>query len=361
MSTRKTALREGGKHTGARRTAALLLALLLLCGLAGCGNGAADADGKKEGQLRIVATIFPEYDWVKNLLGENPGGATVTLLLDSGTDMHSFQPTAEDMMTIASCDLFIYVGGESDSWVRDALRNAGNPGRIAVDLLSVLGDAAKEEVLLEGMQEEAEENGADEAEDGHDDATDHGHGSADSHVTGYDEHVWLSLRNAQACCRAITDALIRLDPENKAYYEETLASYMEKLDTLDKAYTDAVGRAGRKTLLFGDRFPFRYLADDYGLTCYAAFSGCSAETEASFETVIFLAEKTDTLSLPCVLVIDGSDERIARTIIENTAAKNQKVLTLDSMQSVTGKEIDAGETYLGIMEKNLGVLKEALN
>ena len=252
MSTRKTALREGGKHTGARRTAALLLALLLRFGLAGCGNGAADADGKKEGQLRIVATIFPEYDWVKNLLGENPGGATVTLLLDSGTDMHSFQPTAEDMMTIASCDLFIYVGGESDSWVRDALRNAGNPGRIAVDLLSVLGDAAKEEVLLEGMQEEAEENGADEAEDGHDDAAE-----TSAAETEYDEHVWLSLRNAQASCRAITDALIKLDPGNKAYYEDTLAAYTEKLDTLDQAYTDAVGWAGRKTLLFGDRFPFR--------------------------------------------------------------------------------------------------------
>ena len=151
-----------------------------------------------------------------------------------------------------------------------------------------------------------------------------------------------------------------LDPDNKSTYAANAAAYIEKLSALDGAYQSAVDGAAHKTVLFGDRFPFRYLVDDYGLRYYAAFAGCSAETEASFETVSFLAKKVDELGLPCVLTIEGAQHRIAETIVQNTAGKNQKVLTMDSMQSTTSKDVANGATYLSVMEKNLSVLKEAL-
>ena len=176
----------------------------------------------------------------------------------------------------------------------------------------------------------------------------------------YDEHVWLSLKNAETLCNAITDALEEIDPANKDVYAANAASYLEKLAALDGEYQTVVDNAARKTVLFGDRFPFRYLVDDYGLSYYAAFVGCSAETEASFETVSFLAKKMDELKLPCVLTIEGAQHKIAETIVQNTAEKNQKVLTMDSLQSTTSKDVANGTTYLSVMEKNLSVLKEAL-
>ena len=184
----------------------------------------------------------------------------------------------------------------------------------------------------------------------------HGH----DHGEEKDEHVWLSLKNAKTLVGAIADALQELDPDNKDTYAANASAYIEKLSALDGAYQSAVDGAARKTVLFGDRFPFRYLVDDYGLHYYAAFAGCSAESEASFETVSFLAKKVDELGLPCVLTIEGAQHRIAETIVQNTAGKNQKVLTMDSMQSTTSKDVANGATYLSVMEKNLSVLKEAL-
>ena len=175
-----------------------------------------------------------------------------------------------------------------------------------------------------------------------------------------DEHVWLSLKNAKTLVGAISNALQEFDPDNKDTYATNAAAYIEKLSALDGAYQSAVDGAAHKTVLFGDRFPFRYLVDDYGLRYYAAFAGCSAETEASFETVSFLAKKVDELGLPCVLTIEGAQHRIAETIVQNTAGKKQKVLTMDSMQSTTSKDVANGATYLSVMEKNLSVLKEAL-
>lgn len=316
---------------------ALLLALWIPAGvLSGCAQ---QNNTNASDKLHIVATIFPEYDWVREILGENNEHAEVTLLLDSGVDLHSYQPTAEDMIEISDCDLFLYIGGESDKWVEDALKNTASETRKVLKLLEVLGDSAKAEESLEGMQEE-----------------DHGH----EEEAEYDEHIWLSLKNAQVLVAAISEALQELNPAHKEAYAANAAAYAEKLSALDSEYQAAVDSGKYNTILFGDRFPFRYLADDYGLDYYAAFPGCSAETEASFETISFLAGKVDALGLPCVLTIEGAQHKIAETIVQNTAAKNQQVLTMDSMQSATMKDAASGVSYLSIMEKNLAVLKQAL-
>lgn len=326
-----------------KKITALLLALFVLVGaLAGCGK---QNDTNKTDKLSIVTTIFPEYDWVREILGDKADNAEVTMLLDNGVDLHSYQPTADDIVKISDCDLFIYVGGESDEWVEDALRNAANRNMKVINLLEVLGDSVKTEEIVEGMQEEEHE---------HEDAEEH------EHEEEVDEHVWLSLKNAKMLVRVISKALQELDPNNKDIYAANADAYVKKLSALDAEYQTAVDAASNKTILFGDRFPFRYLVDDYGLRYYAAFVGCSTETEAGFETISFLAKRVDELKLPCVLTIEGAQHKIAETIVRNTTAKNQRVLTMDSMQSTTSKDVKNGTTYLSVMEKNLSVLKEVL-
>lgn len=343
----------------------LLAAILMVSCLSACGsNGGTTASAGNK--LEIVTTIFPEYDWVLNILGDNASNAEVTMLLDNGVDLHSYQPTAEDITKISKCDLFIYVGGESDEWVEDALKEATNKDMVVINLLDVLGENVKEEEVVEGMQEEEHEHEDDEEhEDGedHEDADEHeedGHDHEEGEVE-YDEHVWLSLRNAMALVESISNALQTIDNDNAQTYEANSQAYITKLNELDKKYQEAVSAGSKSTLLFGDRFPFRYLVDDYGLDYYAAFVGCSAETEASFETIAFLSGKVDELSLNAVMTIEGPDHKIAKTIVENTEKKNQKILTMDSMQSTTSKDVEGGANYLGIMEENLTVLSEALN
>ena len=326
-----------------KKITALLLALFMLVGaLAGCGK---QNDTNQTDKLSIVTTIFPEYDWVREILGDKADNAEITMLLDNGVDLHSYQPTADDIVKISDCDLFVYVGGESDEWVEDALRNAANRNMKVINLLEVLGDSVKTEEIVEGMQEEEHE---------HEDAEEH------EHEEEADEHVWLSLKNAKMLVRVISKALQELDPNNKDIYAANADAYVKKLSALDAEYQAAVDAASNKTILFGDRFPFRYLVDDYGLRYYAAFVGCSAETEAGFETISFLAKRVDEWKLPCVLTIEGAQHKIAETVVRNTTAKNQRVLTMDSMQSTTSKDVKNGTTYLSVMEKNLSVLKEAL-
>lgn len=331
---------------------ALLAALMLVGILTGCTNQAemptvtatpagSQAQPTADEKIRIVTTIFPEYDWVREILGDKADSAEITMLLDKGVDLHSYQPTADDLIKISDCDLFVYVGGESDGWVEDALKSAANKDRKVINLLEILGDSVKEEETVEGMQEEEEDH-------------------EDHEEQEYDEHVWLSLKNAKTLVGAISAALQELDPDNKDTYAANADAYGQKLSALDAEYQKAVSAGTYKTLLFGDRFPFRYLVDDYGLSYYAAFVGCSAESEASFETVSFLAKKVDELKLPCVLTIEGKNHKIAETIAQNTVGKNQKVLTMDSMQSTTSQDVARGTTYLSLMAKNLDVLKEAL-
>lgn len=302
-------------------------------------SGASVAEAKK---ISVVTTIFPIYDWVRVVAGD-ADNVEITLLLDSGVDLHSYQPTARDIMKVAACDVFAYVGGESDTWVEGALAEAVNPDMAVVNLMEALGDAVKEEEIVEGMEAEEEEEEEGEAEE-----------------VEYDEHVWLSLRNARKLVNTLADALAVADPANAGVYAANAGAYAEKLAALDAEYAAVREGADFDTLLFGDRFPFRYLADDYDLNYYAAFVGCSAESEASFETIVFLAGKVDELSLKTVLTIEGDNHRIAETIVENTAAKDANILAMDSMQATTGKDVKNGVTYLGVMEANLDVLRQAL-
>lgn len=348
------------------RTGVILAAALgAVFSFSGCGN-VKTAVGEENGKLRVVVTIFPEYDWVQEILGDQAENAEVTLLLGNGVDMHSFQPTMEDILNVSVCDLFLYVGGEADSWVADALKGEGNPDRQVINLLETLGTKAKEEELVEGMQTDHEHGGDHDHDEAHDTDHDedhheeHGDEHDADHDGEYDEHVWLSLKNAELFCTEIAQALGNADPAHKNDYEKNAAEYVKKLADLDEQYAETVAQSEKKTLLFADRFPFRYLVDDYEIEYYAAFAGCSAETDASFETITFLSGKLDELELPVVLTIENSDQKVAEAVIQNTDTKAQKILALDSMQSTTKKEAEAGTSYLSIMESNLEILKEAL-
>ena len=313
-----------------KKLVSLVLCLtFLICALAGCS-----AVKKNDGKLRVIVSIFPVYDWVRNIVGDSDE-ADVTLLLDSGVDLHSFRPAADDIAGIASADVLICLGGLSDDWVDGVVRSSGNGDLTVVRLLDLLGDRAKEEELVEGMQEEEDEEGPE-----------------------YDEHVWLSLKNASYLTERLAEVLAEADPDNGESYKKNAAGYAAKLDELDKEYAEAVAAAPVKTLVFCDRFPFRYLMDDYGITYYAAFAGCSAESEASFETVATLAGKVDELGLRYVIKLETSDGAVAKAVIESTGSKDQQILTMNSLQSSTGA---GGETYLSVMEDNLKVLKKALN
>ncbi len=317
----------------------LIAVMAMLCFSACSEDGDSQEDGNElqEG-IKIVTTIFPEYDWARVILGDNPSGAELILLTDNGVDIHSFQPSMEDILNISTCDVLIRIGGESEDFVEDALGSKRNENMKEAVLLDIVGERAKEEEIREGMQPER--------------------GEEEEGETEYDEHVWLSLKNAKMICEGICDAICEADPPNEAYYRSNLEEYKDELDKLDKEYSERIDQAELHTLLFGDRFPFRYLVDDYGLDYYAAFVGCSAETEASFETITFLAAKVDELDLGCVLTIENSDERLAETIIANTETKDQKILTLDSLQSVTRDQL--GTSYIEMMRKDLDVICEAL-
>ncbi len=537
----------------------MITVLMMAFAITACGSADNNGDNVSTGEkLSVVTTIFPEYDWVREIVGDTEN-VEITMLLDSGVDLHSFQPTADDIIKIANCDMFIYVGGESDGWVEDALAEAVNKDMKVINLLEVLGDTVKTEELKEGMQESehnhehnhshgkevstfednevqdrelsdwagewqsgyplildgsldkafeikaadsdkmtAEEykeyyttgyktdytdisivgdnitftdkdgnkissdykyvgyyiqdwstgtraamyrfeavdkaSGApifiqfndhmiepaesehfhirmsndsfdaipdpenywptfypaeltpeevceelaghgkhsdeddhdheNEADHDHENEADHDHEEAendhDHEEAEYDEHVWLSLKNAKVLCVKIAESLAELDGKNADKYKSNADTYVKKLDELDAKYESTVAESSKNTILVGDRFPFRYMVDDYGLDYFAAFVGCSADSEASFETVTFLSGKTDELGLGTVLKIESSDGKIAETIRDNTAEKNQQILTLDSMQSVNSSDVDNGATYISIMEKNLETLKEAL-
>ncbi|WP_458449133.1 metal ABC transporter substrate-binding protein [Fibrobacter sp.] len=343
--------------------AILFFALAFMLTACNTESGKKDSAPKK---ISVVATIYPQYDWLKNVIGERADAVDLKLLIKNGTDLHSYKPSAQDIATIAKADLVVYVGGESDEWIEKALEATPKEGRIALNLMKALGDRVKEEEVVEGMQtEEHHHEHVEEAEEHeHDKVTEPAEATSEHHhheEVENDEHIWLSLKNAWILVNALAQSLSKVDSANSSIYTANAAIYNTKLSELDREFATATSDASQKTVLFGDRFPFRYLVDDYGIKYYAAFVGCSAESEASFETVTFLAGKMDSLQLPAIFTIDGSNGKIARAILEASKnSKNAQVLTLNSMQSVTDEQIKAGVDYLSIMRDNLEVLKKAL-
>ena len=397
-------------------TSLLLSIFCVLSLLAGCGTKIDESQTvttspetvSYQPDLRIVTTVFPVYDWVRQILGDRLQDTELTLLLKNGVDLHSYQPTTDDLVAISNADIFIYVGGHSDTWVEDALGNEGNPNRIEIDLFDVLGDSLKPLVVTEGMEHNHDHHHHDHADDGqcdehcdasaedphhdhheeHDDHDEHhdhhdehhehhehhdGHeehhehheedcnGHHHDHDSEKDEHVWLSLVRAQQSVTAIAEEIAQADPDHRQEYLKNADQYAAEMEDLHRQYAKAVSDSRLDTLIFADRFPFFYLADDYGLKYYAAFTGCSAESEASFETVALLAEKLETLQIGSLLTIENRSHMIPETVLETCKNKDIAVLVLNSLQSVTAEDLRNGMTYLNAMENNLTILREALS
>ncbi len=312
-----------------KRFVALILAVLcaVLCFTACTDN----KDEKSDGKLKVVTTIFPPYDFAKQIGGEY---VDVSMLLKPGMESHNFDPTPQDIIKIQDADMFIYVGGESDEWVKDILESGDKKPSCIIELMKVTDNVAEETV--EGMTAEKEE---------------------DSDEIEYDEHVWTSFKNAELIVEAIQTKLCELDNKNKDTYVSRAKDYTKQLGDLEKEYQNAVDNAKNKTLIFADRFPFRYLADEFGLSYYAAFPGCSAETEPSAATVSFLIEKVKEKKIPVVFTIEFSNGKIADTICEATGAKR---LEMHSCHNLSSEMFENGETYISLMKKNLVNLEEAL-
>ena len=317
-------------------------------------SSVAESKSEETKKLNIVTTIFPAYDWVKQIVGDNKN-VEISFLIDKGVDLHSYQASAADIAKITDSDLFVYVGGESDGWAEDIIKE--NPNLKYINMVDSIGEAALAEELVEGMQDEEEHDH--EGEEHANEESEHAHeeGEHEDGEEEIDEHVWLSIKNAETIVSAIEVKLAEIDPDNKAEYEKNANDYLAKLDELDKEYKDTLSSIQNKTIIVGDRFPFRYLVNEYGIKYYAAFKGCDAGSEASFETVKFLANKMDELNMSDIFIIDGSKGDLAKTIVDNTKDKNAKVLVLDSMQSTKSSD---NASYLDIMKKNLEVLKEVL-
>ena len=310
---------------------------IILCFVSGCTNkNSVNKEIVEDNKLNIITTNFPPYDFVRQI-GQDK--VNVKMLLKPGEESHSYEPTPKDIKDIQNSDLFIYIGGENESWINDILNSMGDNKPDTLKLLETVPTV--EEEIVEGMEDEHEE------EHNH---TEHNH--------TIDEHIWTSPKNAIIIVEEITKILKIKNSENTNFYDENANNYIKELNNLDLKFKEVVENGKRNTILFGDRFPFRYFADEYGLNYYAAFSGCSTETEASPKTVGFLIDKVKEENLPIVFTIEFSNGKIANSISEATGAK--KVL-LNSGHNITKEQFESGVTYLSLMKENVEILKEALN
>lgn len=308
----------------------------------------ADSVEKDGDAVSVVTNTFPAYDWVKNITEGTD--VEVTNLTDNGVSLHNYEPSAQDIEKIAKANLFLYVGGESDEWAPDAAKQA--PNAKVLNMLEILGDAVKEEEVKEGMEHEHDHEDGDEDHD-HDHEHDHEHEEIE-----YDEHVWLSVKNAKTISKAIADALCEIDAKNADTFKKNYEAYAAKLDALQNEFDEMRKAAKLDTILVADRFPFRYLVSDLDLDYFAAFVGCSAESEASFETISFLAQKVDELNIKHIIKLAGSDGKIADTVKNASKAKNQDIIEMTSMENASSND---GKTYIDYMQMNLDALKKALN
>lgn len=321
-----------------RKFFAVIMAMALFVLLiTGCGtDNTVSKDKSTEEALNVVTTIFPPYDFASQIAGDK---AEVSMLLPPGAESHSYEPTPQDIIKIQNCDVFIYTGGDADAWVDDILKSMDTSKMKIVKMIDCV--PAVEEKIVEGMQPEEEENSD----------------SVKTEEPEYDEHVWTSPQNAIKITQAISDALCQIDKNNQEYYQENTSAYITELKALDNEFKEIVSKASRKVIVFGDRFPLRYFADEYGLQYYAAFPGCSTETEPSVNTIKFLVDKVKLEKIPVVFYIEFSNHKTADSICEATGAKP---LLYHSCHNVSQKDMDKGMSYVDIMRQNEANLKEAL-
>lgn len=320
-----------------RKTFAVILMVLFVLTLTACTGQNISNTGTGKDKPVIVTTIFPVYDWVKNIVGDK---ADVVCLINSGTDLHNFQPTAEDIITIQNADAFVYIGGESDEWVENVLSAQDNAdGPYCCNLSSYLEEVGMLHEEEPGLDDTEEEEGEEEEEE-------------------YDEHIWLSLSNAAFLVEKLSIELPKTLKEDSSYFTETSKAYISKIKALDDEMKEYVSKTKDLYFLFADRFPFLYFTKDYGISYAGAFKGCSAESEASFETVTKLARIIDEKDLSRIYVIEGGNTGIAESVISVANKKGVRIMAVNSMQSVTQEDIDNGASYLDIMEKNVSVFKE---
>lgn len=313
-----------------RSVCIILLAVILLGAIpffGGCSK-------KDDGKITVICTVFPIYDWVRNIVGDSET-VEVKLLVSNGADLHSYQPTTDDIIAIREAEAIVRVGGQSDAFLNDILPQCDDIKDIK--LMSVSGVTVRE-----SLKES------------------HIHTEGDGHSHAADEHIWLSVKNAKAAVSAICESLCALDEANADKYRANAAAYAERLTALDVNFSSAMATAEKKKIVFADRFPFIYVTEEYGIEHAAAFEGCTTESDASFETVIRLASKLDEWGLEYIAVTESSDKELAGAVINASSAKNARILVFDSMQSVTSADISAGKSYIGIMESNLQTLRIAV-
>lgn len=316
-----------------------LTVCLIMPLVAGCGE---IVTRKDDGKIHVVTTLFPYYDFIKQIGGEQ---VDVNLIIPAGMDTHSFEPTAKDMVTIGEADLFLYNGGTMESWVPKVLEAVEGKDVKTLEMMDYVALVSEETV--EGMQEEQAHNH---------DSSDNNGGTEDDEEP--DEHIWTSPLNCVTLVEQISRTLMELDPDNRGYYRRNAEKYQEELKTLDMEIRKVVAGGERKELIFGDRFPLRYFTDAYGLTYRAAFPGCSSDMEPSAETIAYLIDRVEEDHIPVVLQVEMSSSKVAETIAESTGAE---VMTFSSCHTVTREQFDSGVTYISLMDNNVEVLKACLN
>ena len=346
-STQKDSGQQGSKHQGGAQQNSDQTA----SGQQGSDQQSGE-NGRSEARISVVTTIFPPYDFVREIAGDR---VELKMLLKPGEESHSYEPTPQDIIAIQESDVFIYTGGENDVWVEDILSSMPEGGRLTLRMIDCVDTVEEEHV--EGMKESPGHDHDDHEED---DADPYGgEAGEDTHsVHEIDEHVWTSPVNAALIVERIKEILIQADPSGEAVYEENAAAYEEELAKLDQEFRDVADHARRKLLIFGDRFPFRYFADEYGLDYYAAFPGCAGDTEPSAATMAFLIDKVKEEKVPAVLKMELSNDDIANAIAEATGTE---VKVFYSCHTLSAEDFESGETYLRMMQKNVETLKEVVN
>lgn len=321
-----------------KRLISVLLLICLAFSLFSC-----TANRKEDDKLTILCTLFPQYDWLRNIT-EGVEGIELSLIIANGADPHSYQPTATDIMNISNCDVLVYLGGDSDAWLSEALERSGNES-ITQIALSELDGITLCEISASSHSHEGHEH----SHEGHE------HSSVD-------EHLYLSLKNASVATNALADALSAKDPENAELYAKNADAYIEKLEGMSADFEESLATLDDESrfILFADRFPFVYLLSDYDVHYSAAFEGCTTDVDAGFDTVIRLIEEADEHEIKYIAVTESSDKALAETVAFSTKTNIEEIIVLNSMQSVTSVQIKNGADYLSIMQENLNAINKAL-